>query len=104
MLIAADKVREAKAAEATVDIYAEFDRNDPLVAETIDLIEKRKIAKKEKNFAEADRIRQYLADKVVYEGDNLKHARGMEYYLNSNDIMEHEGFKYTFCEFRELNH
>ena len=65
MLIAADKVRAAKAAEATVDIYAEFDRNDPLVAETIDLIEKRKIAKKEKNFAEADRIRQYLADKGV---------------------------------------
>ncbi len=65
MLAAADKVRAAKAAEATVDIYAGFDRNDPLVAETIDLIEKRKIAKKEKNFAEADRIRQYLADKGV---------------------------------------
>ena len=65
MLAAADKVRAAKAAEATVDPYAEFDRNDPLVAETIDLIEKRKIAKKEKNFAEADRIRQYLADKGV---------------------------------------
>ena len=47
--------------------------------------------------------RQYLAEKVVYEGDNQKHARGMEYYLNSNDIMEHEGFKYTFAEFREVN-
>ncbi len=65
MIIAADKVRAAKAQEATVDPYAEFDRNDPLVAETIELIEKRKLAKKEKNFAEADRIRQYLADKGV---------------------------------------
>ena len=65
MLAAADKVRAAKAAEAAVDIYAEFDRNDPLVAEVIELIEKRKQAKKEKNFAEADRIRQYLADKGV---------------------------------------
>ena len=65
MLAAADKVRAAKAAEAAVDIYAEFDRNDPLVVEVIELIEKRKQAKKEKNFAEADRIRQYLADKGV---------------------------------------
>ena len=65
MLAAADKVRAAKTAEATVDPYAGFDRNDPLVAETIELIEKRKIAKKEKNFAEADRIRQYLLDKGV---------------------------------------
>ena len=48
--------------------------------------------------------RQYLDDKVVYEGNNKKHARGMEYYLNSNDIKDHEGFQYTFCEFRELNH
>ena len=39
--------------------------NDPLVVEVLDLIEKRKQAKKEKNFAEADRIRQYLLDKGV---------------------------------------
>ncbi len=65
MLAAAEKVRDAKAKEAEVDPYADFDRNDPLVAETIELIEKRKQAKKEKNFAEADRIRQYLADRGV---------------------------------------
>jgi cysteinyl-tRNA synthetase len=31
----------------------------------LDLIEKRKQAKKDKNFAEADRIRDYLASKNV---------------------------------------
>ena len=39
--------------------------SDPLVVEILDLIEKRKQAKKDKNFAEADRIRQYLAEKNV---------------------------------------
>ncbi len=38
---------------------------DPFVAEILSLIEARKAAKKEKNFAEADRIRAYLADKGV---------------------------------------
>ncbi len=38
---------------------------DPFVAEILTLIEARKAAKKEKNFAEADRIRAYLADKGV---------------------------------------
>ncbi len=65
MLGAAEKLRESKKNEAAADPYAEFDRADPLVAEAIELIEKRKIAKKEKNFAEADRIRQYLLDKGV---------------------------------------
>ncbi len=38
---------------------------DPFVAEILALIEARKTAKKEKNFAEADRIRDYLAAKGV---------------------------------------
>ena len=66
MLEAADKIRAAKAEEEKKQNAApEYDMNDPLVVEILDLIEKRKQAKKEKNFAEADRIRQYLADKGV---------------------------------------
>ena len=63
---AAEKVRaEKKAAEAEAAKAPEYDMSDPLVVEILDLIEKRKQAKKEKNFAEADRIRQYLLDKGV---------------------------------------
>ena len=63
---AAEKVRkEKKAAEAEANKAVEYDMNDPLVVEVLDLIEKRRQAKKEKNFAEADRIRQYLLDKGV---------------------------------------
>ena len=63
---AAEKVRaEKKAAEAEANKAPEYDMSDPLVVEILDLIEKRKQAKKEKNFAEADRIRQYLLDKGV---------------------------------------
>ena len=63
---AAEKVRaEKKAAKAEAAKAPEYDMSDPLVVEILDLIEKRKQAKKEKNFAEADRIRQYLLDKGV---------------------------------------
>ena len=72
MIEAAKKVKEAKAKEESVDLYAEFDRNDPFIVEIIDLIEKRKAAKKEKNFAEADRIREYLAEKNVTLVDTSK--------------------------------
>ena len=72
MIEAAKKVRDAKAKEEAVDLYAEFDRNDPFIAEIIDLIEKRKAAKKEKNFQEADRIRDYLAEKNVTLVDTSK--------------------------------
>ena len=67
MLPAADKIRAAKAAEEAAKASAapEYDMSDPLVVEVLDLIEKRKQVKKEKNFAEADRIRQYLLDKGV---------------------------------------
>jgi len=63
---AAKKVRDAKKAEEVKENAApEYDMSDPLVVEILDLIEKRKQAKKEKNFAEADRIRDYLAAKGV---------------------------------------
>ena len=63
---AANKLRaEKKAAEAEASKEPEYDMSDPLVVEVLDLIEKRKQAKKEKNFSEADRIRQYLLDKGV---------------------------------------
>ena len=39
--------------------------DDPFIREIEELIEARKTAKKEKNYAEADRIRAYLADKGV---------------------------------------
>ena len=66
LVASADKIKAEKAAEQEKQSAApEYDVNDPLVAEVLDLIEKRKQAKKEKNFAEADRIRQYLADKGV---------------------------------------
>ena len=67
LLEAADKIRAAKAEEeaAKASSAPEYDMNDPLVVEILDLIEKRKQAKKAKDFAEADRIRQYLADKGV---------------------------------------
>ncbi len=53
------------AAEAAADAAAAAAAADPFVAEILSLIEARKIAKKEKNFAEADRIRAYLADRGV---------------------------------------
>ncbi len=66
LIEAASKVRAARAEEEKKAAAApEYDMSDPLVVEVLDLIEKRKQAKKEKNFAEADRIRQYLANKGV---------------------------------------
>ena len=61
LIAAAENIRKkeedekAKAAEAAA--------SDPFVAEILQLIEDRKNAKKAKNYAEADRIRAYLADK-----------------------------------------
>ena len=59
-LRAEKKAEEEKAKETTA-----YDESDPLVQEILSLIEQRKQAKKDKNFAEADRIRQYLLDKGV---------------------------------------
>ncbi len=61
---AADKMRAEKAA-AEENAKPKYDMSDPLVVEVLDLIEKRKQAKKDKNFAEADRIREYLEAKGV---------------------------------------
>ncbi len=52
----------AKAAEAAAPTV---DAADPFVAEILSLIEARRMAKKEKNFAEADRIRASLAARGV---------------------------------------
>ena len=63
---AANKVREQKKAEQAKENAApEYDMSDPFVCEILDLIEQRKQAKKDKNFAEADRIREYLESRGV---------------------------------------
>ena len=61
---AATKVREEKKAveEASAPKH---DMSDPFIVEVLDLIEQRKQAKKDKNFAEADRIRDLLLSKGV---------------------------------------
>ena len=57
----AARLNEEKAAEKTEAAVSD----DPFVREIEELIEARKSAKKEKNYAEADRIRAYLAEKGV---------------------------------------
>jgi cysteinyl-tRNA synthetase len=56
---------EAAAAAAAREAELAAAAADPFVAEILRLIEERKAAKKAKNFAEADRIRDYLASKNV---------------------------------------
>jgi len=56
---------EAAAAAAAKEAELAAAAADPFVAEILQLIEERKAAKKAKNFAEADRIRDYLAAKNV---------------------------------------
>ncbi len=65
-------LRERSAAEASApsavsasDSASAPDAPDPFTAEILSLIEARRVAKKDKNFAEADRIRAYLADRGV---------------------------------------
>ena len=48
--------------------------------------------------------REYIADKVVYEGYNQKKAREIEYSFQGQEENIHEGFRYTFAELRELNY
>ncbi len=71
------KEEERKAAEAKA--LADAAAADPFVAEILQLIEERKAAKKAKNFAEADRIRDYLASKGVTLVDT---AQGTTYKLD----------------------
>ena len=52
---------------------------DPFVAEILTLIDQRAAAKKAKDFAEADRIRQYLLDKGVTLIDSRE---GTTYQIN----------------------
>ncbi len=61
----AEKATAEAAKRAAEEAQAAAAAADPFVAEILSLIEARKAAKKEKNFAEADRIRAYLADKGV---------------------------------------
>ena len=68
---------EQKAAEAKA--LADAAAADPFVAEILTLIEERKAAKKAKNFAEADRIRDYLASKGVTLVDT---AQGTTYKMD----------------------
>ncbi|MBQ8213524.1 MAG: cysteine--tRNA ligase [Clostridia bacterium] len=60
LLAHADALNAEKNAEAEKPAS-----DDPFIREIEELIEARKTAKKEKNYAEADRIRAYLADKGV---------------------------------------
>ncbi len=62
---AADRAAAEAAKRAAEEAAVAAAAADPFVAEILSLIEARKAAKKEKNFAEADRIRAYLADKGV---------------------------------------
>ena len=59
---AAEEAKKLAEAEAAARAEA---AKDPFVAEILELIDRRAAAKKAKDFAEADRIRQYLADRGV---------------------------------------
>ena len=72
-----EKEEAKKAAEAKA--LADAAAADPFVAEILQLIEERKAAKKAKNFAEADRIRDYLASKGVTLIDT---AQGTTYKID----------------------
>ncbi len=75
---AAEAAKKAAAEEQAACANAQA-AADPFVAEILSLIEARKAAKKEKNFAEADRIRAYLADRGVTLIDT---PQGTTYKLN----------------------
>ena len=74
-LIEKEEAEKAAAAKALADAAAA----DPFVAEILTLIEERKAAKKAKNFAEADRIRDYLASRGVTLIDT---AQGTTYKID----------------------
>ena len=73
----ADKRRAEKEAEEKA--AREQAMQDPFVAEILTLIDQRAAAKKAKDFAEADRIRQYLLDKGVILLDTRE---GTTYQIN----------------------
>lgn len=65
LIEAAAKVKAKKASEIGEARENVRDANDPFVREILELIEQRKRAKADKNYAEADRIRNYLYEKGV---------------------------------------
>ena len=72
LLAHAEALRQESESEKSAGADSELER------EILTLIEARLTAKKEKNYAEADRIRQYLADKGVTLIDTPK---GTEYKI-----------------------
>ncbi|MBE6693602.1 MAG: cysteine--tRNA ligase [Ruminococcaceae bacterium] len=64
LIDAAEKLRAADEKDEADGAPAQGS-DDPFVQEILELIEKRRDAKKNKDYAEADRIRAYLADKGV---------------------------------------
>lgn len=76
----AEKLRLKATSDAEAEkANAANSSDDPFVTEILELIEKRKNAKKEKNYAEADRIRNYLAGKGVTLIDT---PSGTDYKIN----------------------
>ena len=65
LLAHAKAEREKTEAEEKANTASGYDANDPLVAEILSLIEARKQAKKDKNYAEADRIRNDLQSRGI---------------------------------------
>ena len=65
LLAAAEKVRAASESKTETESAPVQNADDPFTREIIELIEKRREAKKNKDYAEADRIRAYLLDKGV---------------------------------------
>ena len=76
---AAEKAAAEEAKRAAAEAEAAAAAADPFVAEILVAIEARKAAKKAKNFAEADRIRDELAAKGVTLTDT---AQGTTYTIN----------------------
>ena len=65
LLAHAKAFNEKAEKEAANNAACGYDANDPLVAEILSLIEARKQAKKDKNYAEADRIRNDLQSRGI---------------------------------------
>ena len=65
LLAHAKSLQEKNEQEAKAQATGGYDANDPLVAEILSLIEARKQAKKDKNYAEADRIRNDLQSRGI---------------------------------------
>ena len=65
LLAHAKSLQEKNEQEAKAQATGGYDANDPLVVEILSLIEARKQAKKDKNYAEADRIRNDLQSRGI---------------------------------------